>query len=181
MRSSRRWSISHTWRESCYMRRQKIKRGQTEASAASVSPPTDEPLATRPGSNQDAVLSAILWNDRWCFSRSSFVLSCRSSFCRARLRTPGSFSPSKILGGSGLTDAATASCNWIQVLHGICLYLCLKRTPDRAGFIQPTECLSCCARRQKPKRLQTEASAARSRGGWEPAPLPWQSISIKRS
>jgi hypothetical protein len=35
---------------------------------------------------------------------------------------PGSFKPSKILGGSGLTDAATASSNWLQILHGICLY-----------------------------------------------------------
>ena len=83
----------------------------------------------RPGSNQDAALFAILWNDRWCFSRSIFALICRSSFCRARLRMPGSFSPSKILGGSGLVDAATASSNWVQILHGICLYPWLKRIP----------------------------------------------------
>jgi hypothetical protein len=81
------------------------------------------------GVDQEAAATARFWHDRWCFSRSVFVFSWRSSLCRARLRIADSLSPSKILGGSCLIDAAAASSNCAQILHCIFAFTLLKRTP----------------------------------------------------
>ena len=73
--------------------------------------------------SQNAGLSVLSRHERWCLSRSDAVLSCRSSLCRAWLRNPASRSPSRTFGGSGLLAAATASSNWIHILHIIAFYL----------------------------------------------------------